>query len=391
MSAPATAAPAPSTLGAVSDIDRQRISYLRLVLVLALVFLHYGGLYGSDYSPYRGYQGQELPVASILISFILFIGFTAVPAMSALSGFLFFKGATATAPPEFLRKWRRRLVSLVLPFLIWSAGFAALAYGVHLLEPSLFRSDFATEARGTLGMLADAVLGLTKTPVAFQLWFVRDLIVTIAVSPVIWLLMGRLPRIALAVLVVLWVADHDLWIFQRLDVPLFFAFGAACAMHGWRPDLPRRWILPVFALFLAVAMARTLAPWFVGRANGFEFELATAMMRVLGALAVWNASALALGGGFAAWVQRNSYMAFYIHAAHYPPILFIKIALARVLDTGSEWGQIALYLLTVGLVLSLLIASAHLMQRLLPGLFKLLSGGRTRARGGPLRGGFLTA
>jgi hypothetical protein len=375
----------------LSDPDRRRISYLRLVLVLALVFLHYGGVYGSEHSPYRGYQGQELPVASILISFLLYLGFTAVPAMSALSGFLFFQGATRDAPPDFVRKWRRRASTLVLPFLLWSSGFAALAYAVHLLEPNMFRSDFTTEDRGTIQMLADAVLGLTRTPVAFQLWFVRDLIVTIAVSPVIWLLMGRMPRITLAVATALWIADHDLWIFQRLDVPLFFAFGAACAMHGWRPDLPRRWILPAFVLFLVVAMGRTVAPYFLGYARGWDFEIATAAMRVLGALAVWNAASLALEGAFAAWVQRNSYMAFYIHAAHYPPILFIKIGLARFIDPRSELGQIALYFVTVGVVIALLVASARVLEHWSPGLFKVLSGGRTKPGPATPRDGFLTA
>lgn len=389
MSSP-TAGAAAASGSELTDIDKQRISYLRLVLVLALVFLHYGGVYGSQFSPYRGYQGQELPIASILISFVLYIGFTAVPAMSALSGFLFFRGATRDAPPDFVRKWRRRAVTLVLPFLLWSSAFAALAYGVYLLEPSLFRSDFNAAGRGPVRLLADAVLGLTRTPVAFQLWFVRDLIVTIAVSPVIWLLMGRLPRITLAVLVVLWVAGNDLWIFQRLDVPLFFAFGAACAMYGWRPDLPKRWVVPVFVLFLAVAMARTVAPYFLGYSSGLSFDIATAAMRVLGALAVWNASALVLSGAFAAWVQRNAYMAFYIHAAHYPPILFLKIVFAQFLNTQSELGQITLYFGTVLIVVALLIASAHLMQRWLPGLFKILSGGRTRP-GQATRGGFLTA
>lgn len=399
MSSPTATASTPASASAprasgseLSALDRQRISYLRLVLVLALVFLHYGGVYGSQHSPFRGYQGQELPVASILISFVLYIGFTAVPAMSAISGFLFFRGATRDAPPDIVRKWRRRAVTLVLPFLLWSAGFAALAYVVHLLEPGMFGSDFATENRSTLRMLADAVLGLTRPPVAFQLWFVRDLIVTIAVSPVIWLLMGRVPRITITVLVALWIVDHDLWIFQRLDVPLFFAFGAACAMHGWRPDLPKRWILPVLMLFLVVAMGRTVAPYFLGYATGRGFDIATAAMRVLGALAVWNAASLALEGAFAAWVQRHAYMAFFIHAAHYPPILFIKIALARfVVDTQSEFGQIALYFLTVGIVIALLIAAARVLQHWLPGVFKVLSGGRTRPGPATGRGGFLTA
>ena len=366
-----------------AEQDRQRISYLRLVLVLALVFLHYGGLHGSSLSPFQGYQGQELPVASILISFVLYLGFTAVPAMSAISGYLFFKGATRLRPPRFSEKWRRRAISLVLPFLIWSAGFAALAYAVHQITPGVFASDFARGGRGPFAMLGDAVLGLTRTPVAFQLWFVRDLIVTIAVSPVIWILMARIPRVTLALALFPWVLDHDLFIFQRLDVPLFFAFGAACAMHGWRPDLPARWIVPVFVLFLVVVMARTVAPHFVGYATGLDFDIATAAMRVLGALAVWNASALALHGRFAAWVLAHSHMAFFIHAAHYPPILFVKLALARLVDTQTEFGQILLYFATVGLVIALLLAAARLLHHVAPALFQILSGGRTRS--GPPR------
>jgi hypothetical protein len=375
----------------LSGLDRQRISYLRLVLVLALVFLHYGGLYGSDLSPFRGYTGQDLPVASILISFILYLGFTAVPAMSALSGFLFFKGATRNLPPRFVDKWRRRAVSLVLPFLLWSSGFAALAYGVHLIWPEMFASDFAARGRSLARILADEVLGMTRPPVAFQLWFVRDLIVTIAVSPVIWVLVGRLPRLTLAALTVLWIADEHLWIFQRLDVPLFFAFGAACAMQGFRPDLPRRWIVPVFLLFMAVVMARTVSPFFLGFSAGWIFDIGTAAMRVLGALAVWNISALLLTGGFAAWVQRNSHLAFFIHCAHFPTILFVKIGLARVIDTGSEAGQIALYFVTVGVVIVLLLAVARVTSAWTPATFRVLSGGRTGDGRGLRRSGFLTA
>ncbi len=373
----------------LAERDRQRISYLRLVLVLALVFLHYGGVYGSELSPYRGYQGQALPFASILISFILYIGFTAVPAMSAISGFLFFKGASREVSPKFIRKWRSRAVSLALPFLLWSSAFAALAFAVHMVAPDMF-NQLAPNGHSTVRLLADAVLGLTRTPVAFQLWFVRDLMVTIIVSPIIWFLVGRAPLVTIAVLTLLWVADHDLWIFLRLDVPLFFSFGAACAMHGFRPDLPARWVLPVFVLFLVVAMGRTVAPYYVGYTAGWGFDVATAAMRVLGALAVWNAASLALQGSIAAWVQRHSHLAFYIHCAHYPPILFIKIGLGQFINERSEAAQVALYFATVALVISLLIASARLMQRRLPRVFKVLSGGRTKEES-VTRGGFLTA
>ncbi|PZQ50083.1 MAG: hypothetical protein DI556_08405 [Rhodovulum sulfidophilum] len=373
---------------ALTDLDRRRIGFLRLVLVLALVFLHYGEIYGSPFSPYRGYQGQAVPVASILVSFILFLGFTAVPAMSAISGFLFFQGATARRPPDFARKMRRRVHSLVVPFLLWGIFFSTIGFAAHRVFPFLF-SDYFGAGAGVIRELTNAVIGVNTTPLAYQLWFVRDLILTVAVSPLIWILIGRLPWLTLAVLVPLWILGQNLVIFHRLDVLLFFSFGALFAMHGIRPELPRRWVVPVFALFLAAAMARTLAPWILGRAEGLGFDIATGAMRILGALAVWNAAPLVLGTRFAAWVERNTYLAFYIHAGHYPPILFLKLGLGSMIDPGSEVAQITLYFLCVGLTISGLILLGHVLERRTPRLFRIISGGRTATGSGQERPGFL--
>ena len=373
----------------LSEFDRKRISYLRLVLVLALVFLHYGGLYGTNISPYRGYTGQEMPVASILISFILYVGFTAVPAMSAISGYLFFRGASRDVAPQFMRKIRRRVVSLAIPFLLWSSFFALVALLVHLQWPDMFANEFSHNSRSFVRVFADAVLSFSRPPVAFQLWFVHDLIMTVLVSPIIWLLVGRAPILTIIVLVPLWIVDVHLYLFHRLDVVLFFCFGAACAMHGWRPDLPRRWIAPFFALFLAVVFARTVAPYYLGPYSGLDIDIATGAMRVLGAIAIWNGAALVLTGRFADWVQRNSYMAFFIHCAHYPPILFLKIGLATVIATDNDLGQILLYFSTVLLTIMMLVALADWLGQKTPAFFRIVSGGRVRPNAVPEASGFL--
>lgn len=372
----------------LTDLDRRRIAFLRLVLVLALVFLHYGGAYNSFFSPYRGYQGQELPIASILISFILFIGFSAVPAMSAISGFLFFQGATPRLAPDFARKMRRRVHSLVFPFLLWGTSFALVGYAVHQVHPYIF-NDFFGGDHSFAWTWGNAIIGIEGPQLAFQLWFIRDLILTVAISPVIWLMVGRLPWLTLAVLTVLWISGYDLVIFHRLDVLLFFAVGAACAMHGWRPEVPRRWAMPLFALFLGVVLARTLAPWALGSAEGVGFNVATGAMRILGALAVWNAAPLVLDTRFAAWIGRKSYLAFFIHAAHYPPILFIKLALGSMIDPNSEIAQILLYFASVGLTITSLILLGPLLRRWAPRLFHVISGGRAEGPAGKEKAGFL--
>lgn len=374
--------------GGLSPFDRRRVGFLRLVLVLALVFLHYGGVLGSDYSPYRGYQGQGLPLAASLISFILFLGFSAVPAMSAISGFLFFQGATPALPPDFQRKLTARLHSLVVPFLLWGTFFALVGYVAHRIHPYLF-DDFFKPGDSFLWSWGNAIIGIDQTQVAYQLWFVRDLILTVALSPLIWIAVGRMPWLTLAAVGLPWILGVDPVIFHRLDVLLFFCFGAACALHGFMPDLPRRLIAPVFALFILAALVRTLAPWIIGRAEGLDLDIATGLMRVLGALAVWNGARLVLDTRFAAWAGRNTYMAFFIHAAHYPPILFLKLGLGALIDETSEAAQIALYLVTVGLTISGLLLLGRVLGRRMPGFFKIISGGRTGPGSGKERAGFL--
>lgn len=382
----APTSPVRSGAAPLTELDRRRIGWLRLVLVLALVFLHYGGVYASNLSPYRGYQGQALPVASIAISFILYVGFTAVPAMSAISGFLFFSKATRDTPPDFATKMRRRVHSLVVPYVIWGTGFALAGLLAHLAVPSLFANFYGD--RIDLAGFVNAALGITRNPLAFQLWFVHDLIVTVALSPLVWLLIGRIPWLTIAVLVPLWIFDVDTVIFHRLDVMIFFCFGAACAMHGVRPDVPRRWILPLFGLFLAAVLVRTLAPWLLGRTEGLDFDVATAAMRVLGALAVWNVSVLLLENRFADWVERNGYMAFFVHCAHYPPILLLKLGLGSLIDPTSEVMQLGLYVLTVSLTIWGCLVAGRMLGSISPRLFRILSGGRV-APGGKTTSGFL--
>lgn len=357
-----------------------RIAYLRLTLIVMLVFLHFGALAGTNYSPFRGYQGQDFAAASIVVSFIVFLSFTAVPVLSAISGYLFFIGSGPARMPDFRRKWRGRLTSLVAPFVVWSAAMAAMAWAIHLAAPWMFAGAFDLGGRSLPGFLADAVLGWRETPIAVQLWFVRDLIVTVALTPLIWLLMARLPWPTLAVVALLWLAQHDLWIFQRLDVLLFFCFGAGAAMHGWRPDLPRKHLLPLVLVFLAVVLARTLAPVALGRDQGLDLDIWTGLMRILGALTVWNLSPLLVAGPGAGFVIRNAFLAFFVYCAHYPSILLVKEVLGKTIAPASSAAHLAVYVLTVAITIAVIVAVAHLAIRFVPGLFAFLSGGRVPPR-----------
>jgi succinoglycan biosynthesis protein ExoH len=357
--------------------DKEKIAFLRLFLVVLLVLLHFGSLYASGVDPRRGYFGQDHAFASIVVSFVLFLGFTAVPALSVISGYLFFAGTTPDIPPDFRGKWRRRLRSLVLPFLIWSGAFVLAAY-FGSLTMGLYDQRFGSA--DNLGYaIANSWLGLTTYPVAIQLWFVRDLILTIALSPVIWLAVSRVPVLTLAALFGLWLADQNLWIFTRLDVVGFFTLGAAFAIHGWKRDLPKRYAAPLFATFLALVLLRTLLPAILGTSDEtWGLYVMTCLMRVFGVITVWTAAPLLMGGAVNVMTARFSYLAFFIHCAHYPPIYAVKSIFGRALDPENSLGHLVVYVATSAVTIVAAVAAAQIIGAISPRVLSILSGGRTQ-------------
>jgi succinoglycan biosynthesis protein ExoH len=338
--------------------------------------LHFEGLYGSGIDPRSGYFGQDHPLASIVISFVVFVGYTAVPALSVISGYLFFLGADRRTPPRFLAKWRKRVRSLLVPFLIWGGVFAVLGLVTARLGIGFFGNRFEPGPDFWRNFL-NAWIGYSTYPAAAQLWFVRDLIVTVAVSPLIWIAVSRAPRLTLAALCALWLGDHNLWIFIRLDVVGFFALGAAFSMHGWRRDIPERLALPLLLVFLALVFVRTVAPYFLGTTDGWGLYWMTCIMRVLGVVTAWGAAPLLMAGVVPAVVERYGYLAFFMHCAHFPPILFVKTAFGKLIDPQSSLEHLAIYALTVSCTIASVVVGAQLLRMISPALFATLSGGRT--------------
>lgn len=356
--------------------EKEKIAFLRIFLVIALVMLHFEGLYGTSVNPRDGYFGQEFTFASIIISFVCFIAYTAVPALSVISGYLFFMGADRRTPPRFAMKWRKRLSSLVLPFVIWGGLFATLGFLAARAGTGLFEARFLPGPDLWKAFL-NAWIGYSANPLAGQLWFVRDLIVTVAVSPLIWIAIGYAPRVTLVSLCLLWLGDHNLWIFLRLDVCGFFALGAAFAMHGWSREIPRRLSWPLLTIFLVFVVARTVAPYFIGTTEGWGLYWATCFIRVFGVVTAWGSASLFMSRPVHGVVERYGYLAFFLHCAHYPPIIFVKAVFGKVIDPQNSLAHLLVYGLTVACTIAAVIISAYIMQSFSQGFFSVLSGGRT--------------
>ncbi len=277
----------------------------------------------------------------------------AVPLFFALSGYLFFCGMQRFRPSTYCAKLRRRGLTLLLPYLVWNVlAFALYALQDHLAgrptgQPFTFDifwgSKEMTAAHPTaLGYAA----GATTAPILTPLWFVRDLMVMVVASPMLYVLLRRLPGWLLAVLwVVCWQGSlwWPCWGGLSLMAPTYFGLGAWFGVRGL--DLAegtRRLHRPSLVLSLGLLAAMP----FVG-SGGWVDWLGPAGLGALypltaGVCALWAAAGWSkchkTGGEF-------SRSGFFLYAAH--TILLLPLASAATRYVGEGAGPFITILLFI--------------------------------------------
>jgi len=123
------------------------------------------------------------------------IGRCAVPMFFAISGYLFFRNIENWG--ELWQKMRRRCRTLVVPYLIaclfpalFALALEAMPWTGSFVNGSGFSENLAKPWHELLWLLyVDSDNG---QPYAFHLWFLRDLIVIVALSPLLLLLIRKI-------------------------------------------------------------------------------------------------------------------------------------------------------------------------------------------------------
>jgi len=357
------------------------IEVARVMLVVGLVFLHYGAFPNAVQSPFVGFVPGPHAFATFVNSTVLFFFFSAVPLLSTVSGWLFFGFGQERTAPALRRRIRGRARSLYAPLVAWNALFLAAAL---VLYASGKGGALLAQLNIELGRAAamdyvNAVFGLTAHPVAFQFWFVRDLFLTVLVSPLLWLMLRHAPLIGAAVLGAVWITDGDFWIFFRTDVLFFFYLGGLLRTKGWMPMPGPRATWALLAVYLVLVALRALAPLAVDMAVPEEralIDLATRAMRPLGVLACWGLCLRIAAASWGAPIARHGNFAFFLHATHFPLIAAVKLALWRLVPVETDGWMLAHYAASVAVTLLLCFAAARAISAVSPALYAFLAGGR---------------
>jgi len=283
-------------------------------------------------------------------------GHCAVPMFYAISGFLFFKGISQLH--QVLGKMRKRVKTLIVPFVIAALLFALLYL---IISPEKFADKSPWNIFYAIFFDAGSYM-----PMAYHLWFLRDLIIVVALSPVLFYLRKYLKLWSLPVLIILyWQFPYALFTYAMIW------FVAGSLLLDKLERIPRWAVFGLLAVFILLVLFRLNF--------GYAWKYLNILEIAAGITGLWclydiivpndfrlrNAPALTLACQFT----------FFLYLYHEP--LFHGILKLFPMLLGHNWlGYTLSFLLSPLIFLPIGIGIGYGLRKYLPALYSLITGGR---------------
>jgi hypothetical protein len=386
------------------------ISILRLPLLILILYIHAWPLLES-YTVANTAVSRLGVVAGLSWLLADLIGNhlarVAVPLMYIISAYLLFFNFQPTQKfySELIGK---RIQSLLIPFLCWNVLVWMFFSAGLYLEPT--RAYFLPVASlvdvETVSEWLSMIFGYDRSPVAYQFWFIRDLMLLIMCSPFILLAMQRLNATLPLLMLGCWLLDMWPWFAPDVLSCSFFCIGA---FLGWR-RLDMRYLAGRTWLWISV-YAFGLVVFSILQATQIELDsigmnwienqqLHSAMLTVFSKMLIVVGCCTLLSVAFHQAHQAKSKTspaehdpgslsqektidkqhsaagaAFFIFAAHEPILTIIRKIAARIFS-ASIWIDLMMFLLLPLILSWCLYHMFVLLKRCAPTLCQVLTGDR---------------
>lgn len=303
------------------------------------------------------------------------IGRCAVPLFYLISGYLFFM-KVPDGVKSIGRKIRKRIKSLLIPYFIGCVFFvifysfvALLPWTSNLINSSssimpLFQKPYS------IILISIFYDGGTGYPCAFQLWFLRDLILIVATSPLWYLCLKHLKWGFVAVVFVLTYFDVPHVPFYSL---FWFVLGGQLTKVKIEMGGNGRTKVAIFGLFLIISIVQLLSP------DMLEWNLLRIPIIMLGIIGIWGLYDAFVEKKFCLshhkWLGIACQFTFFIYLFHEPTLTIVR-KLIVVMLSKNELGYLTSYLLSPWIFTVCAVFAGLLFRKYLPRVYDVCTGGR---------------
>ena len=338
---------------------RNKVTWFSFALSLLVIWVH---SYNAEL--FLGYQAATGMVYVLEHRIGDWLGQIAVPGFFMISGYRFYRDFDWG---KLSGKWQRRIKSLLVPYIVWNFLYY-LSYVIASRIPAVGDVVGKGVVEFSLTAVVDAVVAHTYNNV---FWYLYQLLWLVLLAPVLYPLLKRVWS-GLLLLLFFWIlvqVKPDGFPVNP-DAMIYYGSGAMLALYCRdtveSTENGKRLAAGLFSLLAAAAI------YYIGlwRACVPSFVLC----RLCAVTGLW----LVLPGKSLPEAKDFMKHSFFLYAVHFAFVRLINKGAAMLMgSTVSEWyGPFGLFLVMPLLVLLISTILEKILRRYMPGLWKLLTGGR---------------
>ena len=330
---------------------QNKITIVSFVLVIMMLYVH--GIYN---------ESELFRMSYIVKSIISRLSYRVInPTYFSISGFLFFYGINAMA--DCFPKMKKRIHTVLIPFILWNL--------IVVLENLIFyQIPFSSEffnfnLLDKYNDISAVIYNLLICPAGFHLWFLRDLILIIAITPLLYGIKMVTPLGVLSpVLCICTCFFPQIGLLKSI---FWFVFGSEYFVHIGKC---KSIVIPI--LFICLCITELLFP--------HEYwKHFTSPIILLGILSIWNLFDRLAKENFSLKQHRllslSCQFTFFIYLYHEPFINVIRKLLAFILGRNS-FAFASSYLTSPWFVIVIGILVGYAFKKSSPKIYSILTGGR---------------
>ncbi len=351
------------------QLQSQVIDFLRFPLIVGVLFIH-------NYSSKLKIQGVEIGTDSASVPFFYYcseffshvFARISVPLFFFISGFLFFLAIQKLDGSTYKTKLQSRAKTLLIPYLIWNIATFTFLYTFKAL--GVMTSPMAET--NILKCMWDAG-DSGHMPISYQFWFIRDLMVVVILTPIVYFFCNKAKIYGVIALGILWF--FDFWfVIPGLSITsiFFFTAGAYCgiAKSDLLNDFSKIRNLS-FILYPLIALADLLTKDYT-----FNNYIHNAGI-VIGIAFCFNIVTVLFEKGKIKPIPFLSAASFFVFAIHEPFLLGnIKKISFIIFKPETDLALTALYFLNVIIVSLIALGLYYILKRIFPKFTAVITGGR---------------
>ncbi|MEP2058451.1 MAG: acyltransferase [Maribacter litoralis] len=349
-----------------------KLKSISFILMVMVVFLHSYNV-GINFNT-EGVQTDQ--GVNWFLQNIISKGFTiiAVPLFFIISGYLLFLNLKNGSLKTFIPKFKKRIRTLVVPYLFWSLYgllFIFILQAIPISRP-YFNNELIIEH--SFFKLLKAIF---INPVPYQLWFIRDLIILILLSPFLYRIIKVLKPLSLILLLSTWFFEFNFVIFSN-EALFFFTVGLYIAINKislYQPILKTQYVLLILSWITIVLVKTALIQfqfdnkWIIAGLNKLSI--------LIGVLSLW---------GYYDHKFKNTDISkskifpifqysFFLYVFHEPLLSIFRKGFQNILG-ASEISSISAYFLAPIITITISITIAYFLKKNTSKLYSLITGGR---------------